>query len=61
MSVRVETGLLACSKVEGCGDLNKNVPHRARYLNTWSPIGGAVWGVLEGLTLMEEVLHWGGL
>lgn len=29
------------------------------YLNTWSPVGGAVWGDLEGVALQEEVYHWG--
>lgn len=28
--------------------LNKNVLHGLRYLNPWSPLGGAVWGGLGG-------------
>lgn len=27
----------------GCGGINENVSHRFRCLNTWSPVGDAVW------------------
>lgn len=35
-------------------------PQRLRYLNTWSPVGGAVWGGLGGVASVKEVCHWIG-
>ena len=32
-------------------------PHRLLYLNTWSSVGGDVWGDLEGVAWLEEVCH----
>lgn len=26
-----------------CGGLHEKCPHELMYLNTWSPVGGAVW------------------
>lgn len=34
-------------------------PHILKHLNTWSPVGGAVWLSLGGVALPEEVCHWG--
>lgn len=36
-----------------------NVPHRLRYSNTWSLVGGTLWGGVGGVALLEEVQHWG--
>jgi hypothetical protein len=55
---RLASGMLWSGR---CSDLNKNVPHRLTYLKIWSPVGSAVWGGFEGLTLMEEVRQWGRL
>lgn len=33
----------------------RNIPYGFRYLNTWSLVGDAVWGV--STTLMEEMHH----
>ena len=30
-------------------------PHGLMYLNLWFPVGGAVWGGLRGVALLEEV------
>lgn len=32
------------------------VPHRLRKLETWSPVGGAVWQ--DGAILLEEIPRW---
>lgn len=34
------------------------LPPRLRCLNTLSPVGGAVWVGIGGVTLPEEVYHW---
>lgn len=44
--------------LNACGALDENVFHRFRYVNTWSPVGGATCGGLGGVTL-EEIGHWG--
>ena len=41
------------------GGLNENVPHSLGCLDTWCPVGGAVWEGLGGAALQEEVCHWG--
>lgn len=28
------------------------------YLQTWTAVGGTIWGSLGGLTLLEEIQHW---
>ena len=40
------------------GGLNKMSPHSLRHLNTWCPVGGAGWGDLGGVALLEEVCQW---
>lgn len=35
-----------------------HTPSGLRYLYTWSPVGDAVWGDLEGAALLEEAPHW---
>lgn len=42
------------------GGLNKNGLHRFIFLNIWSPVGGTVQEGMEGVTLLDEVCHWGG-
>lgn len=37
----------------------RNVPFSLRHLNTWSPVGNAVWGGLGDGAAVEEVCHWG--
>lgn len=37
-----------------CGNLNKNVPRRVMYLNTWFLVGGDVWGE-RGPFLMKSL------
>lgn len=44
-----------------CGGLNENVLHRFKYLNTWFPIGGAVWRGLRGVALVSGVSLAAGL
>lgn len=41
--VTVATALL----LNACGALDENVSHRFRYLDTWSPVGGATCGGWE--------------
>lgn len=41
------------------GSLNKNGSQRLIYLNSWSFVGGAVWGGLEGMVLLVEVCRYG--
>lgn len=36
----------------------RNVTHRLRYLNYWSPVDGTVYGGL-GLVLLEDICTWG--
>lgn len=31
------------------------IPHKLRYLNTWSSVSGTVWEGLGGVDLLEEV------
>ena len=38
-------------------DLNENGPDRLIDLNTWSPVGRALWEALGGVSLLEEVCH----
>lgn len=33
-------------------------PRGLRYLNTWSPVGGAVWGGLGDVALFQGASHW---
>lgn len=43
--------------------LMRNVPHRLMCLNTWSLVGGVIWGSMRSLggkALLEEEHHWGG-
>jgi hypothetical protein len=42
-----------------CGGVNKNVSYQLTYLNAWCSVGGSVWEGLGGMTLLEEVCHWG--
>lgn len=42
-----------------CGGLNENVLCSLEHLNTCSPVGGAVWGGLEGRALPQEAHPWG--
>lgn len=44
--------------VKNCSGLNENVHSRLVHLNTWSPVGGAIW---RSTALPEEVHYWGGL
>lgn len=38
----------------------RNAPSsRVQRLSTWSPVGGAIWGGLEGGVLLKKVCHWG--
>ena len=37
-----------------------SISHGFSLLNTWSPVSGADWGGLGGVTLLEEVCHWAG-
>lgn len=34
-------------RLKDCSCLDKNAPHRHRYLNTWLPAGGAVWEMVQ--------------
>lgn len=38
----------------------RNVLHSLKYVNTWTPGGGAVQGGLGGLALLEEACLTGG-
>jgi hypothetical protein len=40
-----------------CGSLNRDGSQRLIYLDSWSFIGGAVWGGLKGMVFLEEVCH----
>ena len=35
-----------------------NVSHRLMDLNTWSPVGGAVWEGLRVMALLERLWQW---
>lgn len=37
----------------------ENVSRDLRRLNTWSQVGGPVWGALGGEAVIQEVCHWG--
>jgi hypothetical protein len=37
--------------------INEHVPHRLGCLNTWSPVGSAVWGGLGETAFLEEVCY----
>lgn len=37
--------------------LSKQVPHKLRYLNACSPVGGSIWGGLSTV-LLEEICYW---
>lgn len=39
--------------------LNEDVPYTFRYLSTWSPVVGPIWGLLPNLTLLEKIFHLG--
>lgn len=36
----------------------KMIPIDSKGLNIWFPVGGTVWEVVGGLTLLEEVWQW---
>lgn len=40
-----------------CGGLNEKCFCRIGHLNSWFPVGGAVWGGLVGVALLVEVCH----
>ena len=37
----------------------EKVLHGLGHLNTWSSVGGTIWGGLGGVALLEEGCHWG--
>lgn len=41
-----------------CGGLSENFPLQLMYLNSWSPVGGAVWGGPRGSSAFLEELHY---
>lgn len=44
---------LSLPSQHGHGGLNENGPHRLRSLNTWPPVGGAIWGRIRTVTLLK--------
>ena len=44
---------------EVCGCLNKNGLLRLMCLNSWSSVSGTLWEGLGGVTLSQELCHWG--
>ena len=43
-----------------CGGLNDSGPHRLKYLDVWSLLGGTIWEGLWSVALLEEVCHGDG-
>lgn len=39
------------------GVLKENGPNR--FIHAWFPVGGSIWEGLGGVSLVEEVYHWG--
>lgn len=48
-------------RIQTSGGLNQSDHHRFTYLNTCSPVGGAVWETLWDVAFLEEVWLWGRL
>lgn len=57
--VEFRSNNIAC-QIKYCGVLNEKSSRclGLRQLNTWSPVGGDVWGSLGDEALLEDVDHW---
>lgn len=46
-------------KIVGCGGWDESGFHKYIYLNSWSPVGRAVWKRLGGVALVEYAMSLG--